>query len=184
MRTAVSPAACPMTTKLFLGFVTDKTETSSRITRGFPLLARSDTCTVESPPPLTTTGRPSTSPTATASTQPVWPVKGSIPVPLAEPPCVLPRGGISRPSARLPGVLDGPFAVLDALAQAKDGLGLTALALRGRAREKSVAEQLVALGAVKHDGTSRRQGCRDADPSATTGRILSRSSRRASWTKR
>ena len=48
MRTAVSPASCPTTTKLFLGFVTDRTETSSRITRGFPV-AGSHTRTVESP---------------------------------------------------------------------------------------------------------------------------------------
>ena len=77
MRTAVSPASCPTTTKLFLGFVTDRTETSSRITRGFPPVARSHTRSVESPPPLTTTGRPSSAPTATARTRPVWPVNGS-----------------------------------------------------------------------------------------------------------
>ena len=45
MRTAVSPASCPTTTKLFLGFVTDRTETSSRITRGFPPVAGSHTRT-------------------------------------------------------------------------------------------------------------------------------------------
>src|SRR6476660_7101204 len=64
-----------MITKSFLGFVTDRTEKPSRITRGFPPLARSDTRTVESPPPpLTTIGRPSSSPTVTAVTPWVWPV--------------------------------------------------------------------------------------------------------------
>jgi hypothetical protein len=66
-----------MTTKSFLGFVTDRTETPSRITRGFPPVARSHTRTVESQLPLTTIGRPSSSPTATAVTPPVSPVNGS-----------------------------------------------------------------------------------------------------------
>ena len=50
------------------------------------------------------------------------------------------------------GVLDGAFAVLDALAYANDGLGLTALAkVSGLAKTSAyrLAEQLVALGAVQ-----------------------------------
>ena len=50
------------------GFVTDRNETSSRITRGFPPVARSHTLTVESKLPLTTIGRLSSSPPATAKT--------------------------------------------------------------------------------------------------------------------
>lgn len=50
------------------------------------------------------------------------------------------------------GVLDGAFAVLDALAHADDGLGLTALArASGLAKSSAyrLAEQLVTLGAVQ-----------------------------------
>ena len=50
------------------------------------------------------------------------------------------------------GVLDGAFAVLDALARADDGLGLTALArASGLAKTSThrLAEQLVTLGAVQ-----------------------------------
>jgi len=50
------------------------------------------------------------------------------------------------------GVLDGAFAVLDALAHADDGLGLTALACASGLAKTSthrLAEQLVALGAVQ-----------------------------------
>ena len=50
------------------------------------------------------------------------------------------------------GVLDGAFAVLDALAYADEGLGLTALARRSGLPKSSahrLAEQLVALGAVQ-----------------------------------
>jgi DNA-binding IclR family transcriptional regulator len=50
------------------------------------------------------------------------------------------------------GVLDGAFAVLDALAYADNGLGLTALArVSGLAKSSAhrLAEQLVALGAVQ-----------------------------------
>jgi DNA-binding IclR family transcriptional regulator len=50
------------------------------------------------------------------------------------------------------GVLDGAFAVLDALARADDGLGLTALArATGLAKTSTyrLAEQLVVLGAVQ-----------------------------------
>ena len=48
-------------------------------------------------------------------------------------------------------VLDGAFSVLDALAHAEEGLGLTALArVSGLAKTSAhrLAEQLVALGAV------------------------------------
>ena len=51
------------------------------------------------------------------------------------------------------GVLDGAFAVLDALAHAEEGLGLTALARASGLAKTSVhrlAEQLVALGAVQY----------------------------------
>src|SRR4029077_8988695 len=50
------------------------------------------------------------------------------------------------------GVLDGAFAVLDALANADDGLGLTALAcVSGLAKTSAyrLAEQLVWLGAAQ-----------------------------------
>ena len=51
------------------------------------------------------------------------------------------------------GVLDGAFAVLDALAHADEGLGLTALARASGLAKTSVhrlAEQLVTLGAVQY----------------------------------
>jgi DNA-binding IclR family transcriptional regulator len=50
------------------------------------------------------------------------------------------------------GVLDGAFAVLEALAYADDGLGLTSLARKSGLAKTSahrIAEQLVALGAVE-----------------------------------
>jgi DNA-binding IclR family transcriptional regulator len=50
------------------------------------------------------------------------------------------------------GVLDGAFAVLDALAQADQGLGLTALARASglaKTSARRLAEQLVTLGAVQ-----------------------------------
>jgi DNA-binding IclR family transcriptional regulator len=53
------------------------------------------------------------------------------------------------------GVLDGAFAVLDALAHAEEGLGLTALAgVSGLPKTSAhrLAEQLVALGAVERVG--------------------------------
>ncbi len=56
------------------------------------------------------------------------------------------------PAAAGRGVLDGAFAVLDALAHAEEGLGLTALARASGLAKTSVhrlAEQLVALGAVQ-----------------------------------
>jgi len=56
------------------------------------------------------------------------------------------------PSAAGRGVLDGAFAVLDALAHADEGLGLTALARASGLAKTSVhrlAEQLVMLGAVQ-----------------------------------
>src|ERR1700757_4793331 len=56
------------------------------------------------------------------------------------------------PAAAGRGVLDGVVAVLDALAHADDGLGLTALARASGVAKTSVhrlAEQLVALGAVQ-----------------------------------
>jgi DNA-binding IclR family transcriptional regulator len=58
----------------------------------------------------------------------------------------------SRDAASGRTVLDGAFSVLDALAQADEGLGLTALArVSGLAKTSAhrLAEQLVALGAVE-----------------------------------
>jgi DNA-binding IclR family transcriptional regulator len=60
--------------------------------------------------------------------------------------------GLIPPVAMGRGVLDGAFAVLDALAQADEGLGLTALARASGLAKTSVhrlAEQLVTLGAVQ-----------------------------------
>jgi DNA-binding IclR family transcriptional regulator len=60
--------------------------------------------------------------------------------------------GLIPPVAAGRGVLDGAFAVLDALAHADRGLGLTALAhASGLAKTSAhrLAEQLVALGAVQ-----------------------------------
>ena len=56
------------------------------------------------------------------------------------------------PTSRTRGVLDGAFAVLDALADADDGLGLAALARASGLPKTSayrLAEQLVAFGAVQ-----------------------------------
>jgi DNA-binding IclR family transcriptional regulator len=60
--------------------------------------------------------------------------------------------GLISPAAAGRGVLDGAFAVLDALAQADEGLGLTALArASGLAKTSAhrLAEQLVVLDAVQ-----------------------------------
>jgi IclR family acetate operon transcriptional repressor len=60
--------------------------------------------------------------------------------------------GLIPPIAAGRGVLDGAFAVLDALAHADQGLGLTALARASGLAKTSVhrlAEQLVTLGAVQ-----------------------------------
>ena len=61
-------------------------------------------------------------------------------------------GGLLPATAAGRGVLDGAFAVLDALAHADEGLGLTALARASGLAKTSVhrlAEQLVTLGAVQ-----------------------------------
>src|SRR6201997_1206768 len=60
--------------------------------------------------------------------------------------------GLIPPAAAGRGVLDGAFAVLDALAHADQGLGLTALARASglaKTSARRLAEQLVALGAVQ-----------------------------------
>ena len=60
--------------------------------------------------------------------------------------------GLIPPAAAGRGVLDGAFAVLDALAHADEGLGLTALARASGLAKTSVhrlAEQLVTVGAVQ-----------------------------------
>jgi DNA-binding IclR family transcriptional regulator len=60
--------------------------------------------------------------------------------------------GLVPPATVRRGVLDGAFAVLDALAHADEGLGLTALARASGLAKTSVhrlAEQLVMLGAVQ-----------------------------------
>jgi DNA-binding IclR family transcriptional regulator len=69
-------------------------------------------------------------------------------------PTPTPPDGAAGPSASCTGrgVLDGAFAVLDALADAEGGLGLSALAgASGLAKTSAyrLAEQLVALGAVQ-----------------------------------
>ena len=61
-------------------------------------------------------------------------------------------GALILPAAAGRGVLDGAFAVLDALAHADEGLGLTALARASGLAKTSVhrlAEQLVTLGSVQ-----------------------------------
>jgi IclR helix-turn-helix domain len=61
-------------------------------------------------------------------------------------------GAVIPPTAAGRGVLDGAFAILDALAHADEGLGLTALArASGLAKTSAhrLAEQLVTLGAVQ-----------------------------------
>jgi IclR family transcriptional regulator, acetate operon repressor len=74
-------------------------------------------------------------------------------VSLASPSSVLPAAGSDGETAcRSRGVLDGAFALLNALAQAEDGLGLTALArASGLAKTSThrLAEQLVGIGAVQ-----------------------------------
>jgi DNA-binding IclR family transcriptional regulator len=60
--------------------------------------------------------------------------------------------GLIPPVAGGRGVLDGAFAVLDALARADEGLGLTALARASglaKTSARRLAEQLVTLGAVQ-----------------------------------
>jgi DNA-binding IclR family transcriptional regulator len=82
------------------------------------------------------------------------PVVGSLlPTPVADSG-VKPEqfGALVPPVALGRGVLDGAFAVLDALAHADEGLGLTALArASGLAKTSAhrLAEQLVTLGAVQ-----------------------------------
>ena len=85
---------------------------------------------------------------------PLSPVVGSVlPAPVADAgaqPAQL--GALIPPAAAGRGVLDGAFAVLDALAHADEGLGLTALARASGLAKTSVhrlAEQLVTLGAVQ-----------------------------------
>jgi IclR family acetate operon transcriptional repressor len=61
-------------------------------------------------------------------------------------------GALIPPAAAGRGVLDGAFAVLDALARADEGLGLTALARASglaKTSARRLAEQLVTLGAVQ-----------------------------------
>jgi DNA-binding IclR family transcriptional regulator len=89
-----------------------------------------------------------------ATSPPLSPVAGSVlPTPVAytgaEPEQL---AGLTLPVAVGRGVLDGAFAVLDALAHADEGLGLTALArASGLAKTSAhrLAEQLVTLGAVQ-----------------------------------
>jgi DNA-binding IclR family transcriptional regulator len=81
-------------------------------------------------------------------------VVGSVlPAPLADTAAKPEQlAGLIPPAAAGRGVLDGAFAVLDALAHADAGLGLTALARDSRLAKTSahrLAEQLVTLGAVQ-----------------------------------
>ena len=77
----------------------------------------------------------------------------SISPPSSSPSAAKPDLGLGPvANAQGRGVLDGAFAVLDALAHADDGLGLTALArASGLAKTSAhrLAEQLVTLGAVR-----------------------------------
>jgi DNA-binding IclR family transcriptional regulator len=75
-------------------------------------------------------------------------------IPIAEPGSLTMQSATSMPPDGTGGrsVLDGAFAVLDALARADEGLGLTALAdASGLAKTSAhrLAEQLVTLGAVE-----------------------------------
>jgi len=88
------------------------------------------------------------------TSEPPPPVRGSgLPSPIADTGAQPPASAAVMPSAAARrGVLDGAFAVLDALADADDGLGLTALARASGLAKTSVhrlAEQLVAIGAVQ-----------------------------------
>jgi DNA-binding IclR family transcriptional regulator len=74
-----------------------------------------------------------------------------------------PKGVAPSPNRLGRGVLDGAFAVLDALASADNGLGLTALAgASGLAKTSAyrLAEQLVVLGAVQRRGHRYYVGAR------------------------
>jgi DNA-binding IclR family transcriptional regulator len=87
------------------------------------------------------------------TSSPVSAVIGSV-LPTADADSGAPResAGPILPAAAGRGVLDGAFAVLDALAHADEGLGLTALARASGIAKTSahrLAEQLVALGAVQ-----------------------------------
>src|ERR1700739_697628 len=82
------------------------------------------------------------------------PVIGAVLPPTVAEPGAKPDqfGPLVPPVALGRGVLDGAFAVLDALAHADEGLGLTALArASGLAKTSAhrLAEQLVTLGAVQ-----------------------------------
>lgn len=89
-----------------------------------------------------------------STSQPLSPVVGSVlPTAVADTAAKPEQlAGLIPPAAVRRGVLDGAFAVLDALAYAEDGLGLTELArLSGLAKTSAhrLAEQLVALGAAQ-----------------------------------
>jgi IclR family acetate operon transcriptional repressor len=89
-----------------------------------------------------------------STSAPLSPVVDSV-LPTADADCGVEReqlAGLVRPAAAGRGVLDGAFAVLDALAHADEGLGLTALACASGLAKTSahrLAEQLVTLGAVE-----------------------------------
>ena len=88
------------------------------------------------------------------TSSPLSPVVGSVlPTPVADTGAKSAQlGGLIPPAAAGRGVLDGAFAVLDALARADEGLGLTALARASglaKTSARRLAEQLVTLGAVQ-----------------------------------
>jgi DNA-binding IclR family transcriptional regulator len=89
-----------------------------------------------------------------STSPPLSPVVGSpLPTPAADTGATPEQlAGLIPPAAAGRGVLDGAFAVLDALARTDEGLGLTALArASGLAKTSAhrLAEQLVILGAVQ-----------------------------------
>lgn len=85
--------------------------------------------------------------------QPLPAVGPSLPISVADAGAKLEQlAGLIPPVPAGRGVLDGAFAVLDALARADDGLGLTALArASGLAKTSThrLAEQLITLGALQ-----------------------------------
>lgn len=104
---------------------------------------------------------------ATMSISPCAPARGAPARSIAAVgACVGESGGSGVPASQARvgrGVLDGAFAVLDALAQADDGLGLTALVrATGLAKASAfrLAEQLTSLGAVQRVGRRYYIGAR------------------------
>jgi IclR family transcriptional regulator, acetate operon repressor len=88
------------------------------------------------------------------TSEPLSPANGAgFPSPIADTGAQpQPLAALMPPAAAGRGVLDGAFAVLDALAGADEGLGLTALARESglaKTSARRLAEQLVRIGAVQ-----------------------------------